>query len=314
MNYNCKLSEEQKNEVAYFCRLGADKKVLAKGYDVSLALIQQISSRHKCEGKQFFEKLKTALRVYDKSTTDLETKRKIEDYAFRPWAEKVTNSINPITITPFLRDISEISSRKEGNALHLYWNLFHGSIGLMHQNKRAYQDLLNIQEDNPLAEQERELFLHGKEVNAEISDVFGAIFENNFPYIRSSIKKPYKKQAISASDLHKMIKQTVANRISTKAYKPLPQSLQSILLSPSAEDIGFREVEILKVRYGSDGSFRHTLDETARKMGLSRKRVRQIEERTMLRLRRIAKREGYDTGSYLLYLQGAGLQDIKLVT
>ncbi len=47
-----------------------------------------------------------------------------------------------------------------------------------------------------------------------------------------------------------------------------------------------REKEVLRLRFGLTNSQEHTLAEIARRLGLSRERVRQIEQRAMLKLRR----------------------------
>jgi len=47
-----------------------------------------------------------------------------------------------------------------------------------------------------------------------------------------------------------------------------------------------REKEVLRLRFGLTNSHEHTLAEIARRLGLSRERVRQIEHRAMLKLRK----------------------------
>jgi RNA polymerase sigma factor (sigma-70 family) len=46
-----------------------------------------------------------------------------------------------------------------------------------------------------------------------------------------------------------------------------------------------RERDVLDRRFGLDGSTPRTLRQTGRELGISRERVRQIELRTLLRLR-----------------------------
>jgi len=63
-------------------------------------------------------------------------------------------------------------------------------------------------------------------------------------------------------------------------------------ISAAILQIGDREREILEFRYGLTGKKPLTLDEIGKKMRLSRERVRQIESRAILRLRRITQRMG----------------------
>ena len=46
-----------------------------------------------------------------------------------------------------------------------------------------------------------------------------------------------------------------------------------------------REKEILKLRYGLDGSEIHTLEEIGNTLNITRERVRQIEKKTLQKLR-----------------------------
>ena len=46
------------------------------------------------------------------------------------------------------------------------------------------------------------------------------------------------------------------------------------------------------MRFGLNGHERMTLEEVGKKLRLSRERVRQLEERGLLRLRRVAQRMG----------------------
>ncbi|MBI4801126.1 MAG: sigma-70 family RNA polymerase sigma factor [Elusimicrobia bacterium] len=76
-----------------------------------------------------------------------------------------------------------------------------------------------------------------------------------------------------------------------------PESLISILrlhdeLKDALVEIGERERMIIELRYGLVGQTPMTLNDIGRKLALSRERVRQIEERALLRLRRVAARMG----------------------
>ncbi len=72
-----------------------------------------------------------------------------------------------------------------------------------------------------------------------------------------------------------------------------PEDVISVLkihdeLKNALSQIGDRERMILEMRYGLNGTTPMTLQEIGNKLKLSRERVRQIEERAILRLRRIA--------------------------
>ena len=76
-----------------------------------------------------------------------------------------------------------------------------------------------------------------------------------------------------------------------------PESLISILrlhdeLKDALLEVGERERMIIELRYGLTGQTAMTLNDIGRKLSLSRERVRQIEERALLRLRRVAARMG----------------------
>lgn len=63
-------------------------------------------------------------------------------------------------------------------------------------------------------------------------------------------------------------------------------------LGKALDSIGDRERKILEMRFGLNGKDRMTLEEVGKKLRLSRERVRQLEERGLLRLRRLAQRTG----------------------
>jgi len=76
-----------------------------------------------------------------------------------------------------------------------------------------------------------------------------------------------------------------------------PENLISILrlhdeLKTALVEIGERERMIVEYRYGLSGRTPMTLNDIGKKLNLSRERVRQIEERALLRLRRVASRMG----------------------
>lgn len=84
--------------------------------------------------------------------------------------------------------------------------------------------------------------------------------------------------------------------VSNKAEQG-PDEMLSVLrmndeLAKAMDGVGDRERKILEMRFGLRGNERMTLEEVGRKLRLSRERVRQLEERGLLRLRRVAQRNG----------------------
>jgi len=63
-------------------------------------------------------------------------------------------------------------------------------------------------------------------------------------------------------------------------------------LNLALKEIGERERMILEFRHGLTGQTAMTLEEVGKRLKLSRERIRQIEERALLRLRRVANRMG----------------------
>ena len=63
-------------------------------------------------------------------------------------------------------------------------------------------------------------------------------------------------------------------------------------LHQALKEIGDRERMILEFRHGLTGQTPMTLEEVGKRLRLSRERIRQIEERALLRLRRVANRMG----------------------
>ncbi|MBI5623227.1 MAG: sigma-70 family RNA polymerase sigma factor [Elusimicrobia bacterium] len=89
---------------------------------------------------------------------------------------------------------------------------------------------------------------------------------------------------------------TVEDMISESDQKS-PENLISVLklhdeLNQALKEIGDRERMILEFRHGLTGQTPMTLEEVGKRLRLSRERIRQIEERALLRLRRVANRMG----------------------
>jgi len=56
--------------------------------------------------------------------------------------------------------------------------------------------------------------------------------------------------------------------------------------------LSYREEKIIKMRFGLDGSNTHTLEEVGQSFAVTRERIRQIEAKTLRKLRRQLPRQG----------------------
>ena len=72
------------------------------------------------------------------------------------------------------------------------------------------------------------------------------------------------------------------------AVAPLEAATQAMLnraLNDALEDLPERERKVLRLRFGLVDGRMHTLDEVGREIGVTRERIRQIEIKTLARLR-----------------------------
>jgi len=73
-----------------------------------------------------------------------------------------------------------------------------------------------------------------------------------------------------------------------KAVSPESEAAQSELMERIDEVLGSlseREAQVIRLRFGIDDGYAHTLDQIGRAFGVSRERIRQIEERALNKLR-----------------------------
>jgi len=145
------------------------------------------------------------------------------------------------------------------------WELLHGKLG----------------RDPTLTEMAKEMHLNANQIRTVL---------NAYEVVKgsTSLENPVYNEEQEEDTLGHMIEDTKASS---------PEDLISILkmhdeLKNALKEIGDRERMILEMRYGLSGTNPMTLQEIGDKLKLSRERVRQIEERAVLRLRRVAANMG----------------------
>lgn len=144
------------------------------------------------------------------------------------------------------------------------WDVMHGKLG----------------RDPTLAEMAKEMHWTANQVRT-VLNAYEAIKGT------TSLETP-----IYSDDNMDTIGDTIGDTIASSADSN-PEDLISVLkmhdeLKNALKEIGDRERMIIEMRYGLTGQNPMTLQEIGEKLKLSRERVRQIEERALLRLRRVA--------------------------
>jgi len=78
----------------------------------------------------------------------------------------------------------------------------------------------------------------------------------------------------------------VADENAEDPYDELEGKANTAMLREVMKDLDPREVTILRYRFGLDGDDEKTLEEVGRKFGLTRERIRQIQEIALKKLRK----------------------------
>ena len=83
--------------------------------------------------------------------------------------------------------------------------------------------------------------------------------------------------------------QFIADEQAESPYERAVEILTKETLRDALENLSYRERRVLELRYGLGGEHPRTLGEVGRTFNVTRERIRQIEQHSLKKLRRLAK-------------------------
>jgi RNA polymerase primary sigma factor len=104
--------------------------------------------------------------------------------------------------------------------------------------------------------------------------------------LRTASQRPASLEAPLGYDSDNRVADVVADENAEDPYRELEDKANTGMLREVMKDLDPREVTILRYRFGLDGDDEKTLEEVGRKFGLTRERIRQIQEIALKKLRK----------------------------
>lgn len=104
--------------------------------------------------------------------------------------------------------------------------------------------------------------------------------------LRTASQRPASLEAPLGYDSDNRVADVVADDNADDPYEELEGKANTAMLREVMKDLDPREVTILRYRFGLDGDDEKTLEEVGRKFGLTRERIRQIQEIALKKLRK----------------------------
>jgi RNA polymerase primary sigma factor len=121
--------------------------------------------------------------------------------------------------------------------------------------------------------------------NEELSAELG-IAPNRIAQYRTASLAPSSLDAPLGDEDSNMIKDVVADPNASTPYRQLEAKTNTALVREMVATLDHREAEILRFRFGLDGDSERTLEEVGEKLGVTRERIRQIQNTALSKLRR----------------------------
>jgi len=104
--------------------------------------------------------------------------------------------------------------------------------------------------------------------------------------LRRAAIRPTSLEAPIGDDETNRVADVVKDESADTPYEQLEEKTNSALVHEMVETLDAREKAILRQRFGLDGDERKTLEEIGEQFGVTRERIRQIEEIALKKLRK----------------------------
>ncbi|MEO6181546.1 MAG: sigma-70 family RNA polymerase sigma factor [Verrucomicrobiota bacterium] len=118
----------------------------------------------------------------------------------------------------------------------------------------------------------------------ELSDELGLAAKRIAQYRKAALQ-PASLDARMGDDDSNTIAEVVADESAATPYRQLEEKADTFLIHEVLPTLEPREQEILRNRFGFDGKDEQTLEEIGKKFGVTRERIRQIQEIALMKLR-----------------------------
>ena len=110
--------------------------------------------------------------------------------------------------------------------------------------------------------------------------------------MRTASIRPVSLDAMVGAEDSRSVGETIADENAPTAYEQLENRTTTHLLLKLVKQLDLREFEILRQRFGLDGSRPRTLEEIGRQFRITRERIRQLQNEALAKLRRMVEEDG----------------------
>lgn len=145
-------------------------------------------------------------------------------------------------------------------------------------------------------------------LDAEIAEAMGMTPERVSELITASYR-PASLDAPIGEDGDTQLQDVVRDENVQTAYEDFEKQTRHELIRGLIQNLDEREVTIIRYRFGLDGGSERTLEEVGERFGVTRERIRQIQNSALNKLRKMMVKQDTIRDPELDSLTGLGLQD-----